>query len=122
MFDTESVLKTFAILSGWQGADFVVMFVRTGQFTASRISDNQLRHLLMSRFPIKQGQFPKPVAMVIEPSIMPQEAEAILSAIQGSVSSGLPVYYSFASAATAIDLVLSHAEAQSRRGRGIFVT
>jgi acyl-CoA synthetase (NDP forming) len=118
MFDTESVLKTFAILSGWQGADFVVLFVRTGQFTASRISDNQLRHLLMSRFPIKQGQFPKPVAMVIEPSIVPEEAEAILTAIQGSVSSGLPVYYSFASAATAINLVLSHAETRSRRGRG----
>ena len=122
MFDTESVLKTFAILSGWQGADFVVMFIRTGQFTASRISDNQLRHLLMSRFPIKQGQFPKPVAMVIEPSIMPEEAKAILSAIQGSVSSGLPVYYSFASAATAINLVLSHAETQSRRGQGTLVS
>ena len=117
MFDMDSVIKTFGILSQWQGADFLVMFVRTGQFTASRISDNQLKHMLMTRFPIKQGQFPKPVAMVIEPSIMPQEAEAILSAIQSSVSSGLPVYYSFDSAATAINLVLTHAETRSRRAR-----
>jgi acyl-CoA synthetase (NDP forming) len=115
MFDMMSVVKTFGILATWQEADFLIMFVRTGQFTASRISDNQLRHLLMSRFPIKQGQFPKPVAMVIEPSIMPQEAEAILSAIRSSVSSGLPVYFSFASAATAINLVLSHAETLSKR-------
>jgi acyl-CoA synthetase (NDP forming) len=113
MFDTESVIKTFGILSGWEGADFLVIFIRTGQFTASRISDHQLENLLMSRFPIKQGQLPKPVAMVIEHSIIPHEAEAILAAIRNSISSGLPVYYSFASAATAINLVLDHARRQS---------
>jgi acyl-CoA synthetase (NDP forming) len=115
MFNTESVIKTFGILSGWEGADFLVIFIRTGQFTASRISDHQLENLLMSRFPIKQGQLPKPVAMVIEHSIIPHEAEAILAAIRNSISSGLPVYYSFASAATAINLVLDHAQRQSDR-------
>jgi acyl-CoA synthetase (NDP forming) len=114
MFNTESVIKTFGILSRWEGVDFLVMFIRTGQFTASRISDNQLKTLLMTRFPIKQGQFPKPLAMVIEPSIVPQEAEAILGAIHSSISSGLPVYYSFATAATAINLVLNHAEKHSK--------
>jgi acyl-CoA synthetase (NDP forming) len=115
MFNTESVIKTFGILSGWEGADFLVIFIRTGQFTASRISDHQLENLLMSRFPIKQGQLPKPVAMVIEHSIIPHEAEAILAAIRNSISSGLPVYYSFASAATAINLVLDHGRRQSDR-------
>jgi acyl-CoA synthetase (NDP forming) len=113
MFNTEGVIKTFGILLGWEGADFLVIFIRTGQFTASRISDHQLENLLMSRFPIKQGQLPKPVAMVIEPSIIPHEAEAILAAIRNSISSGLPVYYSFASAATAINLVLNYTERQS---------
>jgi acyl-CoA synthetase (NDP forming) len=115
MFNTESVIKTFAILSRWEGADFLVIFIRTGQFTASRISDHQLENLLMSRFPIKQGQLPRPVAMVIEPSLIPHEAEAILAAIHNSISSGLPVYFSFASAATAINLVLNHAERQSTK-------
>ncbi len=115
MFNTESVIKTFSILSTWEGADFLVIFIRTGQFTASRISDHQLENLLMSRFPIKQGQLPKPVAMVIEPSIIPQEAEAILAAIRNSILSRLPVYYSFAAAANAINLVLNHAEKQSKR-------
>jgi len=115
MPNTESVIKTFGILSRWEGADFLVIFIRTGQFTASRISDHQLGHLLMSRFPITQGQLPKPVVMVIECSIIPHEAEAILAAIRNSIASGLPVYHSFASAATAIDLVLSHAERQSSR-------
>jgi acyl-CoA synthetase (NDP forming) len=115
MFNTESVIKTFDILSRWEGIDFIVIFIRTGQFTASRISDHQLENLLMSRFPIKQGQLPKPVAMVIEPSIVPEEAEAILAAIHGAIASKLPVYYSFATAANAISLVLDHAERQSKR-------
>jgi len=114
MFNTEGVIRTLGILSKWEGADFLVMFVRTGQFTASRISDNQLKTLLMSRFPIKQDQFPKPVAMVIEPSIIPEEAEAILAAMRSSISSGMPVYYSFAAAANAINLVLDHAEKRSK--------
>jgi len=118
MMNTESVIKTFGILSRWDGADFLVTFVRTGQFTASRISENQLKKLLMSSFPIKQGLFPKPVAMVLEPSIMPKEAEAILAAIRGCISSGLPVYYTFAAAANAINLVLNHTERQSQRVSG----
>ena len=113
MPNTESVIRTFGILSRWEGADFLVVFIRTGQFTASRISDHQLGHLLMSRFPITQGQLPKPVVMVIECSIIPHEAEAILAAIRNGIASGLPVYHSFASAATAINLVLSHAERRS---------
>jgi hypothetical protein len=103
MTNTEGIIKTFAILSRWEGADFFVMFIRTGQFTASRISDHQLGYHLMSRFPIKQGQLPKPVVMVIEPSIIPEEAN------------GFPVYYSFATAANAINLVLNHTERQSKK-------
>jgi len=114
MMNLEGVIKTFSILSRWEGADFLVTFVRTGQFTASRISENQL-DLLMSRFSIKQGLFPKPVAMVLEPSIMPKEAEAILAAIRSCISSGLPVYYSFAAAANAINLVLNHTEKQPKK-------
>ena len=109
MTNLEGVVKTFGILSKWEGTDFIVTFVRTGQFTTSRISEDHL-NLLMSRFSVKQGLLPKPVAMVLEPSILPKEAEAILAAIRGCISSGLPVYYSFAAAANAINLVLNHAE------------
>jgi acyl-CoA synthetase (NDP forming) len=115
MMNTEGVIKTFGILSRWEGMDFLVVFIRTGQFTTSRISETQLQNLLMSRFPIKQGLLPKPVAMVIEPSIMPEEAKAILAAIRNSISSGLPVYFSFAAAANAINLVLNHTERQSKK-------
>jgi acyl-CoA synthetase (NDP forming) len=117
MTNLEGVIKTFGILSKWEGTDFIVTFVRTGQFTTSRISEDHL-NLLMSRFAINQGLLPKPVAMVLEPSILPNEAEAILAAIRGCISSGLPVYYSFAAAANAINLVLDHAERRSKRALG----
>ncbi|HEU65180.1 MAG TPA: hypothetical protein ENN57_00760 [Chloroflexi bacterium] len=117
MMNLDGVLKTFDILSRWEGTDFLVTFVRTGQFTTSRISEDHL-NLLMSRFSIKQGLLPKPVAMVLEPSILPNEAEAILAAIRGCISSGLPVYYSFAAAANAIDLVLNLSERQTKKVLG----
>jgi acyl-CoA synthetase (NDP forming) len=113
MTNTEGVIKTFDILSRWEGIDLLVIFVRTGQFTTSRISDTWVRNLLMTSFPIKQGFLPKPLAMVLEPSIMPEEAAAILAAIRGAIASELPVYYSFATAANAINLVLNHTERQS---------
>jgi len=50
----------------------------------------------------------KPVAIVLEPGILPEEAREVFSLGQKFVSSGLPVYYSFASAANAIDLVLRY--------------
>jgi acyl-CoA synthetase (NDP forming) len=115
MTNTEGVIKTFDILSRWEGIDLLVIFVRTGQFTTSRISDTWVRNLLMTSFPIKQGFFPKPLAMVLEPSIMPEEAEAILAAIRGAIASELPVYYSFATAANATNLVLTHAEKHSKK-------
>lgn len=114
MANLEGVVKTFSILSSWEGTDFIVTFVRTGQFTTSRISEDHL-NVLVSRFSIKQGLLPKPVAMVLEPSILPNEAEAILTAIRACLASGLPVYYSFSAAASAISLVLSHAEKRVSR-------
>jgi acyl-CoA synthetase (NDP forming) len=113
MMNLEGVIKTFAILSGWEGADFMVTFIRTGQFTTYRTAEDHV-NLLMSRFSVKQGMLPKPLAMVIEPSVMPEEAEAILAAIRGAIASELPVYYSFATAANAINLVLNHAEKRSK--------
>ncbi len=114
MFNLEGVIKTLDILSKWEGNDLFIMFIRTGQFTTSRIAENHLE-VLMSRFAVKQGLLSKPVAMVLEPSIVPQEAEAIFHAICNCVSSGLPVYFSFAAAANAINLVLTNTERHLKR-------
>ncbi len=114
VMNLDGVGKTLDIVSRWEGSDFLVTFVRAGQFPASQISEAQV-NFLMSRFALRQGHLPKPLAMVLEPSILPQETEAVLAGIRGCISSGLPVYYSFAAAANAINLVLNHTERQSKK-------
>ncbi len=109
MLDAERTRKAFDIVSKWEGTDFVVTFIRTGQFVLPWLSGARI-NMLLGRFWIDRDDLPKPVAMVIEPSVLPQEAEAILPAINECISSRLPVYYSFGAAANAIDLVLSQAE------------
>jgi len=52
----------------------------------------------------------KPAAIVIRTDISPEQAKKVYSFVQKCVSFELPVYYSFASAANAINLVLSHNE------------
>jgi acyl-CoA synthetase (NDP forming) len=113
VMNRESVIKTLSILSRWEGTDFIIIFVRTGQFVTSRVSEGI--YLLLSRLSTKQLLLPKPVAMVLEPSILPDEAKVILAALHNFSSSGLPVYYSFAAVANAINLVLNHADKHSKR-------
>ncbi len=113
LMDAEGTRKAFDMVSEWEGTDFVVTFVRTGQFVLPWLSGSRI-NMLLGRFWADRDELPKPVAMVLEPSILPQEAEAILTAINECVSSGLPVYYSFGAAANAINLVLNHAEHLSK--------
>ena len=112
MMNPDGVSKTLDIVLEWAGTDFLVVFIRTGQFVQAGPWAGRMTSLAAMFF-AKQGDFPKPVAMVLEPSLVPQEAEAILAAVRGCVASGLPVYYSFAAAANAINLVLTHTENQS---------
>jgi len=48
----------------------------------------------------------KPIAIVIEPSIFPEEAAEVFSVCQKFVARGFPVYYSFSSVANALKLYL----------------
>ncbi|MFC2059633.1 CoA-binding protein [Chloroflexota bacterium] len=110
MMYPESVNKTIDIISRWEGVDFLVWFMRTGQFPQA--SDILRNHpfLLSGRIIAKDITSSKPMAIVVEPSISPEEAKVLFTLIQGYVSSRLPVYYSFAGAANAINLVLSYSE------------
>ncbi|MFP3898072.1 MAG: CoA-binding protein [Dehalococcoidia bacterium] len=112
MMDPDLVGRTLDLILKWEGTDFLVVFVRTGQFVqpgplAARTAS------LAAMFCAFRGNFPKPVAVVLEPSIVPEEAEAIATAVRSCVASGLPIYYSFAAAANAINLVLNHPRKQS---------
>jgi len=107
MMDPESVSRTLDIISSWGGADFLVKFVRTGQSALAAGPLSQSFPLLGEATDRKSPSL-KPVAMVLEPSILPGEAEANMALLGKCVAARLPVYYSFASAANAINLILNH--------------
>ena len=109
MMYPENVHKTIDIVSRWDGMDFLVKFVRTGQASQMEDLTGSLSEM-MGGFLRNSGVSAKPVAVVIEPSMLPEEARLLFTYIQECVSLRLPVYYSFASAASAINLVLSYSE------------
>jgi len=107
MIEPGKLAKTVGILSRWDGIDLLMGFLRPTLAVASirgRMAEMINEILEGSRLNSK------PIGLIIEPSTLPQEAKEVFPIIQKCVSSGLPVYYSFAGAASAISLVLSHYE------------
>ena len=104
--------KTIDVISSWDGIDFVVKFIRTGQSPMSGSPNGDPVQATGGPF-LKAGAPSKPVAIVLEPSILPEEAKGILNSIEECVFARLPVYYSFAGAANALNLVLGHNESRA---------
>jgi acyl-CoA synthetase (NDP forming) len=96
-----NVKRALEVLTRWGQFDFIVNFVVPGQSTRS--GDTVGR-------PFEFEGVDKPVAIVIQPSIVPEEEAAVFEYIKHCVNAPYPVYFSFASAASAINLVLAHYE------------
>jgi len=114
MAEPGKLAKTVGIIANWDGIDFLIGFMRPTLAAASirgRMAEMIDEILEGSR----QGC--KPVGLVIEPSTLEREAKEIFPIIQKCVSLRLPVYYSFAGAASAIGTVLSHYERQPRAAK-----
>jgi len=109
MLDTEKVEKIIDIISQWEGFNFWVKFLRIGQSTWSSVAKSPSSEM-PGGISKKSKTDSRPVAVVIELSAVPVEAKTISNSIRMAASAGLPVYYSFASAANAINLVLNHYE------------
>jgi len=112
MTTSKGLAKTVRIISQWEEVDMIIGFMG--------LMFNRL--LLQQRLPIliegileAGSESGKPLAMVIEPSIIAEEAELISPFIQKFSSHGVPVYYSFASAANAIGKVFSYNEMRLAR-------
>jgi acyl-CoA synthetase (NDP forming) len=104
MMNISNLKRTVDIVSQWDGIDFLVDFMRIGQST--RIGSFSVGWVLAA------GRASKPTAVVLEPSLSPEEATEILGGIEKCAAAHLPVYYSFASAANAINLVLNYYESR----------
>jgi len=107
MVEIEKLTRTVGIISEWEGIDFLIGFLRPSLALPSARS--QMFEMVDIMLEVRKAGS-KPVAMVLQPSILPEEAKEILPIIQKCVFSGLPVYQSFAGAANAISLVLSHCQ------------
>lgn len=99
--EPQNVKRALEVLTRWGQFDFFVNFTVPGQST--RAGD------VVGR-PFEFDGVTKPVAIVIQPSIVPEEETGIFEYIKHFVSPRYPVYFSFASAATAINLVLTQRE------------
>ena len=99
--EPQNVKRALQVLTRWGQFDFFVNFVVPEQST--RAGD------VVGR-PFDFAGVNKPVAIVIQPSIVPEEETGIFDYIKHCVSARYPVYFSFASAAIAIDLVLTQRE------------
>ena len=104
MVEVDKLIRTVNIVSRWDGIDAVVGFISPG-----RASLNLRSKMVEMVEGMAEGSRAgsKPMAIVIEPSIVTEETREILPIIQRSVSSRLPVFHSFAGAANAISLLLN---------------
>jgi hypothetical protein len=109
MANIPNLKRTVDIVSRWDGVDFLVDFMRIGQ--SPRLGSFSVGWVLAT------AGASKPTAVVLEPSLVPEEASEILSGIERCAAAHLPIYYSFASAANAINLVLNYYESRKSRVR-----
>ena len=107
MVDTEKIVRTTHILARWQEVDFLIGFIDLRWATPTLVKrlSEMIDGLLAESRAVS-----KPMAWVVETSVFPENAGQIFSFIQKCVSSGMAVYYSFADAANALNLVLNHTE------------
>lgn len=112
MMDKEKMLKAVDIVLGWDGIDFLTVFYKP---TIAPPSMNIVIRQILDEIFRESKVFSKPMAVVMLLSFIPEEIERFLPLLKKAVGLGLPIYYSFDSAARAINLVLTHKEARRQR-------
>ncbi len=105
MMESEKLLKTADIVSRWEGIDFMIWFLDPSWVPLSAMD---LMYEIIDGLTEENRSVLKPVAVVIEKFTFLEQGKKINLFTEKCVSSELPVYYSFAGAANAINLVLSH--------------
>jgi acyl-CoA synthetase (NDP forming) len=107
MMEPEKLLRTFRIISQWEGIDFIIWFMHLAWVP---LNEMERMYKIIDGILSESRAALKPIAIVSQTDISPEQAKKAYSFVQKCVSSELPIFYSFASAANAINLVLSHNE------------
>lgn len=109
MEEAEKLPEAVRVISQWEGIDFLTLFLIPTMMARMRITDSIPR--MADNMLEASKSSVKPVAIVFSPGILPEEIKETFPNMQKFVSRRLPVYYSFDSAANAINLVLSRNKA-----------
>ena len=104
--EPSSVRRTLQVLARWGQFDLMVCFLVPTQLPRTR----DLRDSLF-----RVDDIGKPMAIVIVTSIVPEEADIIFESIKTYAAAGYPLYFSFAGAANALNLALTHYERKAAR-------
>jgi len=113
--ETGKLGELVSIISGWESIDFLIGFLDLGGFA----SPQSLRSGALSRW--ADGMFEmipassKPIAMVPQLSVVPEDVNELMIIAQAFVSSQVPTYMSFAGAANSINLLLTYKESYPGR-------
>ncbi len=107
MMEPEKLLKTVHIISRWEKIDFLIWFQDLAWIPLHAMD---YIHVILDGIIKESRAALKPIGFIIRTDISPEQTKKVHLFVQKCVSAKLPVYYSFASAAHAIDLVLSHNE------------
>jgi hypothetical protein len=107
MTEPDKVLRAVRIILQWEGIDFLIWFLDLAWIHFNEID---LVHNIMEGIVAESRAASKHVAVVVQADISPEQVKKHDSFVQKCVSSKLPIYYSFAGSANAINLVLSYRE------------
>jgi acyl-CoA synthetase (NDP forming) len=105
--EPEKLLRTVHIISQWEGIDFLIWFLDLAWVPLSAMN---LVHKTLDGILTESRAALKPIAIVVQTNISPEQVKKAYSFVEKCVSSELPIYYSFASAANSINLLLTHNE------------
>jgi acyl-CoA synthetase (NDP forming) len=110
MWEAGKFSKTIGIINRWTDVDFITVYLGAGMMPPKMVS--MVTKLVSDVFEDTKEES-KPLAIVFVPSIVPDEAVASYPVIKQLVDLKLPVFYSFAGAASAISKVIQHREART---------
>jgi acyl-CoA synthetase (NDP forming) len=113
MTEPDKVLRAVRIIVQWEGIDFLIWFLDLAWI---HFNEMNYVHKIIDGIVAESRVALKPIAVVVQADLSPEQAKKNDSFVQKCVSSELPIYYSFASAANAIHLVLSYNERRLAKG------
>ena len=112
VMETKKIVKLMGIVSEWEEIDILIGFLRAGQGATDAwapMFQQRVGEMLEA-----SEAASKPLAVVLQTGISPEEVKETYAVTQKSVALGVPVYYSFADAAHSLNLYLSHKESKLR--------